>query len=426
LFAWQARHACSPAKIASIVSAALMLGGCTMLDTASPASSQATPLSWLTNWVNQPVELTPGFDVESIKPDPRPVTVQTENLLEITVWDLYEPGKPYSFPVRVSSRKTIEVPFLGEVPVEGRTVHEIETTLRDGYHKGEYLLNPRVLVRSLDSPLVKVLVAGAVNRGGFVELSRADPSVYAAIVSAGGLRKTAGTQVAVTRRAGSGSMPQPEIHTNQPASMSADGPGDDVPPNEPHPPAQRANSLDELSVPPSIQGARPAANQALFSVVDTDGNGETRPMRADAGPVAHTEEVTVWYDVSLPHDREQLKSLQLNEGDSVNVKAAAPPLRIDGIVNRPGAYPLPPGRILNVWEAIEMAGGVRDGIIPLNITLLRPAAEGRGARRSSLHVDAYEDHPAEAPQVEAGAVLHVEPTTGSKIRRAVGDWWHKP
>jgi protein involved in polysaccharide export with SLBB domain len=398
-----------------------------MLETATPASSQATPLSWLTNWVSQPVELAAGFDVESIKPEPRPVTVQSENLLEITVWDLYEPGKPYSFPVRVSSRKTIEVPFLGEVAVEGRTVPEIETALRDGFHKGDFLLNPRVLVRSLDSPLVKILVTGAVNRGGFVELSRADPSVYAAIVSAGGLRKTAGTQVAVTRRAGSGSTTQPEIRMKQLAPTSINEPADDAESNEPRPPAQRANSLDELSVPPSIHGAQPAtANQGLFYVADGGREGQNSPLRTEAAPGAHAEEVTVWYDVSLPHDREQLKSLQLSEGDSVNIKAVAPPLRIDGIVHRPGAYPLPPGRSVTVWEAIEMAGGVRDGTIPLNITLLRPAAEGRSARRSSLHVDAYEQHPAEAPLVEAGAVLHVEPTTGSRIRRAVGDWWHKP
>src|SRR5262245_2028011 len=64
------------------------VSGCAMLETTSPAASQATPLSWLTNWVSQPVEMTPGFDVEAIKPDPRPVTVLPENLLEITVWDL--------------------------------------------------------------------------------------------------------------------------------------------------------------------------------------------------------------------------------------------------------------------------------------------------------------------------------------------------
>jgi protein involved in polysaccharide export with SLBB domain len=130
--------------------------------------------------------------------------------------------------------------------------------------------------------------------------------------------------------------------------------------------------------------------------------------------------------VSLAHDREQLKALQLAEGDTVTVKAAALPLRIGGVVARPGAYPLPAGRSLSVWQAIDRAGGIRGDNVPLNITLLRPAGEGHSARRWSLNVAAYDQHPMASPLVEPGDVLHVEPTTGSKIKRAVGDLWNKP
>jgi hypothetical protein len=38
----------------------------------------------------------------------------------------------------------------------------------------------------------------------------------------------------------------------------------------------------------------------------------------------------------------------------------------------------------------------------------------------------YDEHPPESPLVEPGDVVHVEPTTGTKIRRAVGDIWSKP
>lgn len=132
-----------------------------------------------------------------------------------------------------------------------------------------------------------------------------------------------------------------------------------------------------------------------------------------------------WFDLSIAADRERLKLLQLVEGDTVIIKAAAPPLRVGGTVNRPGTYPLPAGRTLNVWQAIELAGGIRDANVPLNLTLTRPAAEGRAAQRWYLNVDSYEQHPAAAPYVEAGDVLHVEPTTGGKIRRAVGDLWSR-
>jgi protein involved in polysaccharide export with SLBB domain len=404
----------------------MLLAGCAMFDTAAPSAAQTTPLSWLANWVSQPAELAPGFDVESIKPDPQPTAVVAENLLEITVWDLYEPGKPYSFPVRVSQHQSIEVPFLGEVAVEGRTIAEVETLLVEGFRKGDYLLNPRILVRSLDPPMLKVQVAGAVNRGGFVELARTDPSVYAAIVSAGGLKKTAGTQVAVTRRSAPMVTVQPEIHDERPAEAPAGDESQEAAPVPAHAPALRANSLDEVSVPAVGAGHEATPGQVLFSVSDGERDNTSAAHPVPSLAAIHESEAAIWYDVTLARDREQLKRLHLGDGDVVTVKATTPPLRVSGIVNRPGAYPLPPGRSVSIWQAIELAGGVRDATVPLNITLMRPTAEGRSARRWSLSVAAYEQHPPAGPAVEHGDVLHVEPTAGGRIKRAVGDLWNKP
>jgi protein involved in polysaccharide export with SLBB domain len=444
-----------------------MLAGCAMLEMAPRSANQPTPLSWLTNWVSQPMEMAPGFDLEMIKPEPRPATVSPDNLLEITIWDLYEPGKPYSFPVRVSSRLTIEAPFVGEVPVQGRTIPEIEADLAGRFREGEYLLNPRILVRSLDAPLLKVQVNGAVNRGGFVELSRNDASVYAAIVSAGGLSKTAGTEVAVTRRTAALADSGPrhhEVRLEEPAiepssrvperPVTVGTPTTAEPaPSETREPVQRANSVDELSVSPMTSPTRRGTGGQKFGqgyyFIGEEQNVEPpainpavagRQSSSPAGAARHTEAAdhdrfasagehvpaTTWYDITQARDRELLKGVQLADGDGVIVKAASPPLRIGGFVNRPGTYPIPPGRILNVWQAIELAGGMRDESVPVNITLLRPAGEGRGTQRWYLSVPAYDKHPANSPGVEHGDVLHVEPTTGSKIKRAVGDLWNRP
>jgi polysaccharide export outer membrane protein len=433
------------------------LPGCAMLDnsdslTAAPASqtsTQPTALSWLTNWVSQPIDMAPGFDVESIKPALRPVTVATDDLLEITIWDLYEPGKPYSFPVRISARQTLDAPMLGEVLIEGRTMSQIESILVDGFRKGEFLWNPRVLVRSLDAPFVKVQVTGAVNRPGFVELARSDRSVYAALLSAGGLRKSAGAQVAITRRA--------DVHVVEPTLVGAVGELTPEPlagatdtvgePRQPHPPEQRANSVEGLAVPAAPPVVRPSGTtRPLFSVADEIVAAGVEPAperpvvvlvapqetasnssrRANSQSAENGAQPMVWYDLARAHGRDQLKSLLLAEGDIVTVKEAAPPLRVAGAINQPGTYPLPPGRTLNVWQAIELAGGVRDAEIPLNLTLMRPASEGRGARRWYLSVADYQQHPLSSPFVEPGDVLQIEPTTGSKIKRAVGDLWSKP
>lgn len=400
-----------------------MLSGCTMLETTAPAANQPTALSWLTNWVSQPMELAPGFDVEAIKPDPRPTAVVAENLLEITVWDLYEPGKPYSFPVRVSSRSTIEVPLLGEFPVEGRTIADVETALAERFRTGEYLLNPRVLVRSLDSPIVKIQVMGAVNRAGFVELTRTDPSVYAAILSAGSLKKTAGTQVSVTRRSLAAAVDMvKEAGRSSTAPMGDEA--DEASLRESRPPALHVNSVDEIAVAPAgpeIRPSRASGASSTIAAAYTPGGGPPRPVAPQRG--ANAEVSTTWYDLSQTRDFEELKQLQLADGDTVTVKSATPPLRIGGVVNHPGTYPLPPGKTLNVWQAIDLAGGIRDDGVPLNITLLRAAGEGRPAKRWYLNVPAYGKHPDNAPFVEHGDVLHVEPTTGSKIKRVVGDLW---
>jgi protein involved in polysaccharide export with SLBB domain len=417
--------------------AALLPGGCALLRTEPAAAPQGSAFAWLTNWVSQPMDASGGFDVESLRPDPRPATVAPDDLLEITIWDLYEQGKPYTFPVRVSEKLKVEVPYLGEFPVADRSQAQIETSLVETYKTSEYLVNPRVLVRSLDPPTVKVRVNGAVQRAGYVELSRTDTSVYAALVSAGGVNKTAGTQIAVVRR----SQPYAEAASSavtggasEAADRSSSKPTDSGSGTERS--AQHANSVETLAVD---SGAKPdylvefqmrRENSALVL-------GETKHTQAHLSPkelATHRNngsagprgEPTTVFDVTNRGDREALRALQLADGDEVIVKAVVPPVRIGGVVERPGSYPLPAGRSVNVWQAIEMAGGVHVPDVPLNITLIHPATEGRPAGRKSLHVAEYGKHPLESPLVEPGDVLHVEPTAGGKIKRAVGDLWSIP
>lgn len=47
--------------------------------------------------------------------------------------------------IRLSDAATISYPILGEIPLLGKTVGELETLIRDGL-KGRYLLNPQVTV----------------------------------------------------------------------------------------------------------------------------------------------------------------------------------------------------------------------------------------------------------------------------------------
>jgi protein involved in polysaccharide export with SLBB domain len=398
----------------------LTLSGCAILETPPAAATKSSAFAWLTQWTSQPLDVAPAFDLESLRPELRPAVVVPDDLLEVTIWDLYEPGKPHTFPVRVSAQQTIDTPFLGAFPVADRTAAQVETALAEGFRTAELLVSPRVLIRSLDPPTVKVQVGGAVQRTGFVELSRTDASVYAAIVSAGGLKKTASAQVGILRRVRptDGGTALSVSHTDGSESPAIEmGPA--AARNE-HP-QQRANSLEILSV----ATARPVTADSE-STVNTI---ETAP-RTDGGPppserMRHDARPPTWYDLTRLEDRQALRMMQLGEGDEVIVKAAASPVRIAGVVQRPGAYPLPTGRTLDVWQALELGGGVNHRDVPLNITLIRPAAEGRAARKWLLSVDNYDQHPVASPFVEPGDVLHVEPTAGSKLKRAAQDLWNK-
>lgn len=391
----------------------LLVGGCALFPT--PANESGAGLSWLTQWNTQQLDVVPGFDVETLRPSQTPPTVQPGELLEITVWDLYEPGQPYTFPVRVAEEQTVEAPLVGKVAVAGQSLAQIETSLIDAYRTGEYLVQARVLVRSLDATTVKVQVGGAVARAGFVELSRNDSSPYAAIISSGGVQKTAGTMVAVAFRANTGVEP--------PAATSSTGPLAARPPAvhaaSVHPEGH-ANSVDTLSVAADVSSPESAVSYA--GVVSQT---VAKPVIAEQNATPRAATV-VWYDLSKPADREKLRQVRLSEGDELIVKPATPPVRVGGVVERPGAYPLPAGRSLNVWQAIELAGGVRLADAPLHIALLRPAADGQPARRWVLNVEKYTEHPTGSPNVEPGDVLQIAPTTGTKLKRAVGDLWNKP
>ncbi|MGQ0634130.1 MAG: polysaccharide biosynthesis/export family protein [Planctomycetaceae bacterium] len=386
---------------------ATTVAGCALFQPPANDSASGSALSWLTQWTNQPPDLTPGFDVESLRPEARPVCVARNDLLEVTIWDLEEPGKPYTYPVRVSEQLTIAVPLVGDMAVAERTLAQVEADLTQAYRAGDYLVHPRVLVRSLDSATVKVQVKGAAARPGFVELSRGDACVYAALISTGGVDKSASTQVAVSRRvlaAAQPAAPRDIAAAQAPIAIAAARP------------VEHANSVEELSV--DSGDAPPNAGPPIIAAAT--GGAVTRPE-----PPRFVPQVT-WYDLSRPADREALRAIRLGEGDEVIVKAAAPPVRIGGAVLQPGAYPLPAGRSLNVWQALDLAGGVQLRDAPLHIALLRPASAGRSARRMMWPLARYDEHPAESPVVEPGDVLHVEPTTGTKIRRAVGDIWNKP
>ena len=89
-------------------------------------------------------------------------------------------------PARVSDQGTINIPFLGELPVEGRTTAEIEQMIRQALRGKSQ--NPQVLVSIREGLTNSVIIGGDVARPGRLVLPTNRESLSDVIALAGGNR----------------------------------------------------------------------------------------------------------------------------------------------------------------------------------------------------------------------------------------------
>ncbi len=410
LYSWivPARRTCSWS--AGMLAASLLtfgLAGCTLIETPSVAANSG--LSWFSNLTAAPAETVNNFDLELLRPVAQSVDFSPESLLEVTVWDLFEPDKPHTFPVRVSTERTIDVPMLEPLSIEGKSLAQIETALGEAYKSRELLLNPRILVRCLDESTVRVTVAGAVARPGTVTLTRQDASVHAAVLAAGGFKKDAGMHLGITRHDAKdktvADLPaEPDSTATEPKSVASANAETDT--------AEAANAVSDPAGPDEdvVREDQESSIVALRLPTSQKGGAES-----SAGSLT-------WYDLTRSADRERLKSLSLAPGDTLTVRPTQRPVRIAGAVAHPGAYALPANQTVNVWQALEMAGGVTATNTPLRVTLIRPGV-ARSGLRYTLNVKSYDQHPQTAPPVHEGDMLQVEATVEGRVKNAVGGLW---
>lgn len=114
-------------------------------------------------------------------------TVQPDDVLQITVYE--EPD--LTTRARVEASGAITLPFLGNVPVIGLTVTQIQQKLTE-LLAADYLVNPQVQVFIETYHPRSVVVTGAVNKPGSYALSTEKvTSVMEAIAMAGGFSEEA-------------------------------------------------------------------------------------------------------------------------------------------------------------------------------------------------------------------------------------------
>jgi polysaccharide export outer membrane protein len=107
---------------------------------------------------------------------------------------------------RVTSAGTIQLPMVGDLPVAGRTVQEIEQDLATEYQKDDRLkARPNVVVSVEEYRTVPVAVIGAVSAPGIHDLRSDRLSVLGALMAAGGIEPQRGAaRIRVVRPDGAG------------------------------------------------------------------------------------------------------------------------------------------------------------------------------------------------------------------------------
>jgi protein involved in polysaccharide export with SLBB domain len=370
----------------------------------------------------------PGLELSLLKPDTTGsseagVAIGRGDVLEITIQDLYEPGKPHTVACRVDDDLKVELPLIGSLALEERTCPAIEKRIATEYRNRELLKNPVVVVRGTEPSVVTVNVTGAVVMPGPVRLLRSEATVFSAIAQSGGGRANAGKQISITRvqpaaeptSAGNVVVPaQTSVRAAPRLVVRAQSP-------EPTSPAVTATdgaATQGAATPPEEQSAdsstQPPSNPATPS--------ETPAPAMTDTPVPAAPRVE-WFHLDRETDIAALKKLQLEEGDVVHITATTLPVRVMGHVERPGPVQVPPGRAMTVWDVMDEAGGLRGNAWPVGVTLYRPTSEAGRASQYSWTLESPEAERPTSELVRPGDIVYVAPSAGARIKNAVGGLW---
>ncbi|MGQ9606340.1 MAG: polysaccharide biosynthesis/export family protein [Thermogutta sp.] len=303
----------------------------------------------------------PDFADQSVRSD----VIMSGDILEVTVATDLE-NRPNAVPVRVDDLGIIQVPYIGPVQVGGLRFAEAERAIAAAAVEREVFRHPTVTVVRSQTRTHRVTVVGAVNKPGVYELPASNSSVFAALVAAEGLNSKAGPIVEIRRAAGS------DLSTERlPLTASED----------------------------FSDGVRPAG---------WNGSASLRVQQINLiSPAGGSP-----------------SEYRLSDGDVVNVaEREALPFFVDGLVAKPGAYPMPPDQPIRILDAIALAGG-KSNPLANEVWIVRhvPGREEPVLIKVSLR-RAKEDS-RENLLIAAGDVISVEETPGTFIYNLLKGFVH--
>jgi polysaccharide export outer membrane protein len=267
--------------------------------------------------------------------------VGPNDILEVGIFALEEPGKTTFIDRTVSETGHVTLPWIGKVSASAVTTRELEERITAAY-AGKYIVNPQVTVTVKEYQSVAVTVTGSVNKPDVYYLKRNTSSVLEMLAMAGGITPEAGDLLLVIR--------------------------------------QRNGN-----------GARPAATEETPAVTPTapaTGEGADPPAEsseATAAEAAPDDPVTTIDLKQLIDEGSLLLNLPVGNGDVITV----PPrpkayVYILGYVQHPGAYELKDGMLVDALRAVALGGGLASSARASNSVLIRDTPQGQRAVRVDL------------------------------------------
>lgn len=121
--------------------------------------------------------------------------------LQVEILDFLSIGDMAEMTLDVGQDGILDVPHLGDIPVEGRTAAQVQDDICARLIDEGILFDPVVLVNVVEYRSRAILLMGNVRRPGFYYLRRNTTNLLGALALGGGLSEGAGTLVEIRRPA---------------------------------------------------------------------------------------------------------------------------------------------------------------------------------------------------------------------------------
>ena len=134
----------------------------------------------------QPEEQFPGPTSNDLRKPEKDYILGAGDLLDITVFELMQPGMPYVARQRLTQTGHITFPYIGTVKSAGLTTRGLEEKLADMLEP-DYLISPQVSVFVVEYRNLNVAVLNGVMRAGIYPMTREDMTLLELVAMAGGI-----------------------------------------------------------------------------------------------------------------------------------------------------------------------------------------------------------------------------------------------